>query len=83
MLLHSVKTVFQLNLQECELKWLWLIHYRLCLSGEKEVHEAVIQNVKDLALVFSKYKDEVLVRMFWILQNKVFCLLDLLDQIIS
>jgi len=41
--------------------------YRLCLSGEKEVHEAVIQNVQDLATVFLKYKDEVLVRM---LQNK-------------
>ena len=37
--------------------------YRLCLSGEKEVHEAVIQNVQELAIVFSKYKDEVLVRM--------------------
>lgn len=41
--------------------------YRLCLAGEKEVHEAVIQNVQDLAMVFSKYKDEVLVTMCWIL----------------
>ncbi|WZY90584.1 hypothetical protein YC2023_047319 [Brassica napus] len=38
----------------------------LSLSGEKEVHEAVIQNVQDLAAVFSKYKDEVLVMMCWI-----------------
>lgn len=44
--------------------------YRLCLSGEKEVHEAVIQNVQDLAIVFSKYKDEVLVSMCWILPKK-------------
>ena len=46
-----------------ELIWSLVDTYRLSLSGEKEVHEAVIQSVQDLAAVFSKYKDEVLVRM--------------------
>lgn len=60
------------------------------MSGEKEVHEAVIQNVQDLATVFSKYKDEVLVRIVLNFAKQAFCTLDsvpfslgLFDRIIS
>ncbi|XP_010517004.1 PREDICTED: centromere-associated protein E-like [Camelina sativa] len=42
--------------------------FGLCLSGEKEAHEAVIQNVQDLATVFLKYKDEVLAKREELLQ---------------
>uniref|UniRef100_A0A1J3ICZ6 Uncharacterized protein n=1 Tax=Noccaea caerulescens TaxID=107243 RepID=A0A1J3ICZ6_NOCCA len=42
--------------------------FGLSLSGEKQVHEAVIQNVHDLATVFSKYKDEVLAKREELLQ---------------
>ena len=35
--------------------------FRLCLSGGKEVRQAVMTSVHNLAKAFSEYQDEILV----------------------
>jgi len=40
-----------------------VLHYRMCLSGGKDVHNALLSSLKDLARLFSSYSDEVLVRI--------------------
>lgn len=42
-----------------------ILHYRMCLSGGKDVHNALLSSVKDLARLFSSYSDEVLVWIFF------------------
>lgn len=41
---------------------------RICIAGGKEVHETVMSNIMNLAVAFSNYVEEVLVKREELLQ---------------
>ncbi|KAK6231508.1 hypothetical protein QQP08_017161 [Theobroma cacao] len=47
---------------------LFLEIFRICLAEGKEVHEAVMSSIKNLAMAFSNYQEEVLVKREELLQ---------------
>jgi hypothetical protein len=58
----KITAYFILVLFDFHITSLWYGSYRLCLTGGKEVHNAVMSSIYNLAKAFSSYQDEVLVK---------------------